>query len=315
MTVTTPLKDLLTIGGLDRDTLIELIDVADTMNAHPSLHDRCLAGCTVASIFDKPSTRTRVSIAGAVARLGGQTQVLRPDELQLGRGETVEDTARVLGSFVSAVTIRTFEHERVEQFAAACDVPVINALTDTHHPLQALADVMTLRQCFGSWDGLRVAWIGDGNNVAHSLMEACALLGIDITLATPPDRQPDATIVAGARVIAQRSGSAIDLVSDPHEAARDVSAVATDVWSSMGEQSDVDDLRAKLRPYRVDDTIMSLAPDAIFLHCLPAHRGDEVTADVIDGPQSRVFQQAANRLPTVQALLWRLVNDHATSSR
>jgi ornithine carbamoyltransferase len=296
-TATTP-RAMLRIADLTPGELHRLLDLAAAMKEDPNGWHDALAGTSVACYFSKPSTRTRISFEAAVHRLGGLPIMLRPDELQLGRGEPIADTARVMSSYCSAIVIRTFAHSDVEEMAAAASVPVINALTDDHHPCQALADLLTLRERFGDLHGLPVAYVGDGNNVAHSLIEAAMLTGIDLRLACPEGYGPDPNIAAGATVLA-----------NPREAVAGARAVYTDVWVSMGDaeserQRRLDDLE----PYRVTPGLMGLAAsDAIFLHCLPAHRGEEVATAVIDGAHSAVWQQAANRLPTGQAALYALV--------
>jgi ornithine carbamoyltransferase len=271
-----------------------LLDLADVMKSRPHGFVEALRGDTLVCFFEKPSTRTRVSFAAAAERLGMLPLLLRPDELQLGRGETIEDTARTLSGYAAAIAARTFAQETVDLLAAAASVPVINALTDEHHPCQALADLLTLRERFGQLEGLRVAYVGAGNNVANSLLEAGALMGIDVVVACPPGYEPGVT---GAHV-----------VTNPLEAVAGADAVYTDVWVSMGEEAERDARLSAFEPYRVDAQLMAAArADAIFMHCLPAHRGEEVTAEVIDGPQSVVWQQAENRLPTEEALLFALV--------
>ncbi|GIU93998.1 MAG: ornithine carbamoyltransferase [Gaiellaceae bacterium] len=284
---------LLEIGDLERASIEALLDLAMVMKARPHGFVEALRGDTVVCYFEKPSTRTRVSFAAAAERLGMLPLLLRPDELQLGRGETIEDTARTLSRYASAIVVRTFAQETVRRLAATSSVPVINALTDEHHPCQALADLLTLRERFGRLEGLRVAYIGDGNNVARSLLEAAALVGIEAVAACPPGYEP---ALEGATI-----------VRDPLEAAAGAHAVYTDVWVSMGDE-DEDARVAALAPYQVDARVLAAArADAVFMHCLPAHRGEEVTAEVIDGPQSVVWQQAENRLPTEEALLLALV--------
>lgn len=271
-----------------------LLDLADVMKSRPHGFVEALRGDTLVCFFEKPSTRTRVSFAAAAERLGMLPLLLRPDELQLGRGETIEDTARTLSGYAAAIAARTFAQETVDLLAAAASVPVINALTDEHHPCQALADLLTLRERFGQLEGLRVAYVGAGNNVANSLLEAGALMGIDVVVACPPGYEPGVT---GTHV-----------VTNPLEAVAGADAVYTDVWVSMGEEAERDARLSAFEPYRVDAQLMAAArADAIFMHCLPAHRGEEVTAEVIDGPQSVVWQQAENRLPTEEALLFALV--------
>jgi ornithine carbamoyltransferase len=233
-------------------------------------------------------------------------------ELQLGRGETIEDTAHVISRYAKAFVIRTFADEDVIRFARAASIPVINALTDLHHPCQALADLLTLRQRFQSLRGLKVAYLGDGNNVAHSLLEACALAGVDIAVATPPGYEPNVEIVQGARGLAERSGATVCIGNDAVAAVAGADAVYTDVWVSMGDpEAERSERQRALAPFQVNDHIMSAATDhAIFMHCLPAHRGDEVSTDVIDGRHSVVFDQAGHRLHTSQALLIALLTNH-----
>ena len=297
MTTLTRPTGLLRIADLQPDDLSKLLDLAAEMKAAPNSFAGGLLGASVACYFSKPSTRTRISFEAAVHRLGGLPIMLRPDELQLGRGEPIADTARVMSSYCAAIVVRTFAQSDVEQMAAAASVPVVNALTDDHHPCQALADLLTLRERFGDLHGLPVAYVGDGNNVAHSLIEAAMLTGIDLRLACPEGYGPDPEIARGASV-----------VTDPREAVAGACAVYTDVWVSMGEDAERARRLADLEPYRVDEALMGhAAAGAVFLHCLPAHRGQEVAAAVIDGPQSAVWQQAGNRLPTEQATLYALV--------
>jgi ornithine carbamoyltransferase len=294
-TVTTP-THLLRIADLTPDELTRLLDLAAAMKQEPNGWHDALAGSSVACYFSKPSTRTRISFEAAVHRLGGLPIMLRPDELQLGRGEPIADTARVMSSYCAAIVIRTFAQGDVEEMAAAAGVPVINALTDDHHPCQALADLLTLRERFRDLRGLPVAYIGDGNNVAHSLIEAAALTGIDLRLACPEGYHPDPEIARDTYV-----------TDDPREAVAGARAVYTDVWVSMGDEAERQRRLDDLERFRVTPALMDLAAaDAIFLHCLPAHRGEEVSSAVIDGAHSAVWQQAANRLPTEQAALYAL---------
>ena len=297
MTTLTRPTGLLRIADLQPDDLSRLLDLAAEMKAAPNSFAGGLLGASVACYFSKPSTRTRISFEAAVHRLGGLPIMLRPNELQLGRGEPIADTAHVMSSYCAAIVVRTFAQRDIEEMAAAASVPVVNALTDDHHPCQALADLLTLRELFGDLHGLPVAYVGDGNNVAHSLIEAAMLTGIDLRLACPEGYFPNPEIARGASV-----------VTDPREAVQGACAVYTDVWVSMGEEAEGRRRLADLEPYRVDEALMrQAAAGAIFLHCLPAHRGEEVAAAVIDGPQSAVWQQAGNRLPTEQAALYALV--------
>jgi ornithine carbamoyltransferase len=303
------MRDFLKISDLDRVRLEGLLDLATGMKEQPLALTESHRGKSVACFFNKPSTRTRVSFEGAAYRLGMLPIMLRPDELQLGRGEPIADTARVLSSYTAAIVIRTFAQADLEEMAAASSVPVINALTDQHHPCQALADLLTLRERFGGLEGLRIAYVGDGNNVAHSLLEAGAMAGASVAIATPAAYRPDEEIVADAAELAVAQGATVLLTADPVEAVRDAHAVYTDVWVSMGEDAERERRLRDLRPYRVDTELLAHArDDAVFMHCLPAHRGEEVEAAVIDGPRSVVFQQAANRLPTEQAVLNTLID-------
>jgi ornithine carbamoyltransferase len=269
------------------------------MKAEPLGWRDAQAGKVLACFFSKPSTRTRVSLEAAAQRLGMLPLMLRPDELQLGRGEPITDTGRVLSGYVDAIAIRTYAQSDVEELAAAASVPVINALTDEHHPCQALADLLTIREHFGELEGVRLAYLGDGNNVAHSLMEAGAAAGMEVVVSTPYGYRPHAEIEVETRAT---------LEPDPLAAVRGAQVVYTDVWVSMGEDAERGERLEALAGYQVNAAIMDAATnDAVFMHCLPAHRGEEVTADVIDGPRSVVFEQAANRLPTEQALIHTLI--------
>ena len=293
--------NVLRVADLDAGQFAALLDLAAAMKRHPLAWRHALEGRAVACYFAKPSTRTRVSFEAAINRLGGLPIMLRPDELQLGRGEPIADTARVISSYCEAIVIRTFAQRDVRELAEHSSVPVINALTDDHHPCQALADCLTLRERFGRLDGLALAYVGDGNNVAHSLIEAAALTGMHLRIATPPGCLPDPSILAAAK-------GAVRILDTPDEAVAGAHAVYTDVWVSMGKEAGGDEHKTRLEPYRVTPELMALARcDAVFLHCLPAHRGEEVAAAVIDGPASLISAQAANRLPTEQALLSALV--------
>lgn len=287
-------RDLLRIADLSADELAALLDLAAAMKADPGGWRDALAGETLVCCFEQPSTRTRVSLHAAAARLGMAPLSVSAGELQLGRGETVADTARVLSGYAAAIAIRTLSHPLVEELAGAASVPVVNALSSDHHPLQALADLLTLREELGGLEGRRLAYVGDGNNVARSLAEAAVLAGMDVVVATPPGDEP---AVAGVPVL-----------HDPLAAVAGADAVYTDVWVSMGDDDEREARLARFLDFQVDEALLDLArPGAIFLHCLPVHRGEEVTAEVVDGPRSRVWEQAANRLPTAQAALYALV--------
>ncbi len=271
-----------------------------------------LAGRTVALLFEKPSLRTRVSFEVAARELGAQTLYLSPQEVGLGKREAIGDVARVLSSYVHAIVLRTFEHSVAEEFARHATIPVINGLTDRHHPCQGLTDAFTIVEQLGEARGRTLAYIGDGSNVAHSLIQATAKLGMHIRVASPSGYEADAALTATARRDAAQQGGSLSLSHDPEEAARGADVLYTDVWTSMGQESEKA-LRERLfAPYRLDAHILSLAaPDAIVLHSLPAHRGEEITSDVLDGPHSRAFVQAENRLHVQKAILELLLHADA----
>lgn len=306
------MPDFSDIAILDDATLRRILDDASArkkqragMSKGMLDADRPLEGRILAMIFEKPSTRTRVSFDVAMRQLGGQTIEMSGAEMQLGRGETVADTARVLSGYVDAIMIRTSKHSVLEELAEAASVPVINGLTDRSHPCQVMSDILTFEEHRGPIRGAKVAWIGDGNNMATSWIEAAARFGFDLELACPEELSPDATVVAWA----QAQGAAIGVTRDPAAAAADAACVATDVWVSMNDES-ADGKNAAsarhnlLKPFQVDSRIMAAAKDdAVFMHCLPAHRGQEVTAEVIDGPQSVVWAEAENRLHAQKGIL------------
>lgn len=301
-------RHFLTISDLSRDELIRVLDRAEELKTlrGTSAHPKTLDGKSVAIVFEKASTRTRLSFEVGIHELGAQPVTLISKDTQLGRGEPIEDTARMLSRYVHAAVYRTFGHDRLEVLARHATIPVVNGLSDEHHPVQLLADMMTIRQSFGpSLEGLRVAWIGDGNNMAHSWIASAAVAGFELVLACPRGYQPDAKVVADSRA----QGAKIELVEKRDEALDGVSVVTTDVWASMGQESEANLRQKAFAGFIVDDNAMKRASkDAIFLHCLPAHRGEEVSASVIDGPQSRVWDEAENRLHTQKALLeWLIV--------
>ena len=307
-TTTEPPRHFLTLDALGPQGLRAILDLTARLKRDPAAFRRRIDGGRLGMIFHKPSTRTRVSFEAAAWTLGMLPIVLRQDELQLGRGETIADTARTLSLYLDGVTIRTFAQSSVEELAAASTIPVINALTNEHHPCQALADVMTLEEEFGSLAGIQVAFVGDGDNVAHSLIQAAALAGFELRVATPPGYEPSLEVVAAAREEAATTGGSIVLLDDPVAAVSGAEAVYADVWTSMGKEAEGDARRAAFAGWTVDERLMSHASaGAVFLHCLPAHRGEEVSDAVIDGPASRVWPQAANRLHTETALLYALL--------
>ena len=285
-----------------------VLDEADRMKKD-RFAARPLAGPrSVAVVFEKPSTRTRLSFEIGIAELGGHAVVLDAQSTQLGRGETIEDTARVLSRYVEAIVIRTFGQDRIESLAAASDVPVVNALTDYAHPCQALADLQTIRQHKGTLAGITLAYLGDGNNMAHSLLLAGAIAGMHVRVASPPGFEPLDQATARAAELAIASGGSVAVMNDPLEAAAGADVLYTDVWASMGQESEAASRRDTFRPYEIDDRIVAAAAtDVVVMHCLPAHRGEEIAASVIDGPASIVFDQAENRLHAQKALLAFLV--------
>jgi ornithine carbamoyltransferase len=294
------------VGSWSRDELAMLLDLADELKAErarrPEL--RVLPGRTIGLIFHKPSTRTRVAFEVGIAELGGMALFLPAAELQLARGESFRDTALVLSRFLSALMIRTFEQDEIEEFAEHASIPVINGLTDETHPLQALADAMTLRERFGSLAGLRVAYVGDGNNVCHSLMRIAARFGADFVAATPQGYEPNREFVAAAADDAGTSGGSVTLVRDPRDAAAGAHALYTDVWVSMGQEEGRARRLRDLEPYRIDDTLLGLADsEAVAMHCLPAHVGEEISANILYGPRCLAWEQAENRLHTQKALM------------
>jgi ornithine carbamoyltransferase len=290
---------------LDRDELLSLLERGQRVAEGRVDGEWSLAGRTLALIFEKSSTRTRVSFEVGIHQLGGKAIFLSSRDTQMGRGEPVPDTARVLSRYVDGIMIRTFGQETVEELARHASVPVINGLTDLYHPCQLLADLLTVRQVFGpdllaGADGpLRVAWLGDGNNMAHSWLNAAALLGFELRLAVPEGYDPDPGILEAAG-----QKAAVVLTRDPEEAVEGAHVVNTDVWASMGQEEEAEERMDVFRPFQVNEALMDQAhPESIFLHCLPAHRGEEVTAGVMDGSRARVFQQAENRLHAQKALL------------
>jgi ornithine carbamoyltransferase len=306
----------LTLDSLGREGMRQVLDMARRFKRTQGHSRSALDGGRIGMIFDKPSTRTRVSFEAAAWALGMLPIALRPDELQLGHGETIADTARVLSRYLSALVVRTFEQSRVEELAANATIPVINALTDDHHPCQALADTMTLEEAFGGLHGQRMAFIGDGNNVCHSLIQAAGHAGFTLVIATPEGYRPNSAIVEAGRAACAANGGDIIVVADPAEAVSGADAVYTDVWASMGREHEREERARIFAGYTVDATLMGrAAPHAIFLHCLPAHRGSEVTDEVMDGPHSRVWDQAENRLYTEQALLYALISGDRRGER
>jgi ornithine carbamoyltransferase len=286
--------------------LLEVLDLADRLKELQAAREehRLLPGRTLGMIFQKPSTRTRVSFEVGIWQLGGIGLYLSAADLQLGRGETIRDTAVVLSRYLDAIMIRTFAQADVEELAEHADVPVVNGLTDEAHPCQALADLMTVRERLGRLEGVRLAYLGDGNNVCASLMVAAAKLGLDFVAATPEGYEPAPVAVENARAAAAASGGSVELVRDPREAASSADALYTDVWTSMGQEEERERRLRDLAGYGIDEALLGLAaPEAIVLHCLPAHYGEEIAESVLYGPKSAVWDEAENRLHAQKALL------------
>jgi ornithine carbamoyltransferase len=306
-------KDLLTLKDLSPKTIQALVDSAVQLKKEKLAgvdHGKPLAGKILGMIFEKSSTRTRVSFEAGMLQLGGQAIVMNSKDLQIGRGEPISDTAKVMSNYIDGIMIRTFSHSIIEELAEHATIPVINGLTDLFHPCQALADLQTVYEQKGKFAGLKMAYIGDGNNVAHSLMIACAKMGMDIAVASPKGYEPDASVTAAVLEYAAESGAKVVITNDPVEAATDADAIYADVWTSMGQEEE-NEIRLKaFEGFQINDELVSNAkPDYIFLHCLPAHREEEVTASVIDGPNSVVFEQAGNRLHAQKALLVEILKD------
>ncbi|HEY3209880.1 MAG TPA: ornithine carbamoyltransferase [Actinomycetota bacterium] len=297
-------RNFLSIDDLSPGQLAELLDLSAKVKAAPSDYAGRLSGMSVALIFEKPSTRTRVSFEVGIAELGAHPVALSSAELQLGRGETIEDTGRVLSRYVDAIVLRTFGQERLESLARTATVPIVNALSDFEHPCQCLADLLTVNEHKVRLAGLTLAYVGDGNNVAHSLLLGGAKSGMQVRVATPPGFEPIPQIVQRAQEIGEETGGGAAVSNDPDGAFAGADVLYTDVWASMGQEDEAAERTLVFQSYRIDGAALErAASDAIVMHCLPAHRGQEITDDVIDGPHSVVWDQAENRLHTQKALL------------
>jgi ornithine carbamoyltransferase len=302
-------KDFISIHDRTPAEIAGFLDLAEAIKKEPGRFRAALSGKTLAMIFEKSSTRTRVSFEAGMYQLGGLGMFLSSRDLQIGRGEPIADTARVLSRYVDGIMARTFAHETVTELARHATVPVINGLTDLLHPCQVMADLQTIREAFGRLGGLKLAYVGDGNNMAHSLMFGGAKTGMSVSIASPPGFEPKAEIVAKAREDARETGARIEVTNDPAEAAAGARIVYTDVWASMGQEEEAELRRRKFAGFSVTEALMEKAAgDAIFLHCLPAHRGEEVAASVADGPRSRIFDEAENRLHAQKAILVSLMS-------
>ncbi len=303
-------KDLLDVAAVPKAEVDRLLTLAADLKKKQRLGipHPLLKGKTLGLLFQKPSTRTRVSFEAGMHQLSGHALVLPMADIQLSRGETVADTARVLSRYLDGIVIRTYDHSTVEEWAREATMPVINGLTDLSHPCQALSDLLTINEKKGKLKGIKIAYVGDGNNVANSLIEAAAKMGMIITLGCPSGYQPDQHVVDLARAEAAKTGAVIELAEDPSVAVKEADVVYADVWISMGREREQARRLKVLAPYQVNSRLVAKAkPDAMVMHCLPAHRGEEVTADVLDGPQSVVIDQAENRLHMQKAILTQLL--------
>jgi ornithine carbamoyltransferase len=298
-------QDFLTVFDLSSEALFAVIERAIELKSGKDAGSCPLIGKNIGLLFEKPSTRTRISFEAGIYQLGGNTIFMNPADMQLGRGETIADTAKTLSRYLDGIVIRTFAHAKLNQFADHSTIPVINGLSDIHHPCQVLADVMTIYEKKKTIKGLKIAYIGDGNNVCNSLIEAASLLAFNLTIACPEGFEPDAALLEHARDQAQ---SEIIILRDPREAAGMADAVYTDVWVSMGQEQESDAKKDKFKTYQINSKLLSCSgKDVMVLHCMPAHRGEEITDEVIDGPNSVVFDQAENRLYTQKALMEKLI--------
>ncbi|MGA1796856.1 MAG: ornithine carbamoyltransferase [bacterium] len=306
-------KDLLTILDLTREDVLGILNRAKELRSYlkTGKPHQTLKGRTMAMIFKKPSTRTRVSFQVGLFQMGGLALDLPMDSLQIGRGEPLRDTARVLSRYVDIMLVRTFGHEEVEELAESATVPVINGLTDRYHPCQALSDLLTIKDHIGNLYSAVIGYVGDGNNVAHSLLNAAGLMGLSLRMACPAGYEPDRGIVEHARALAERTGGSIELFEDPEQAVSGANVIYTDVWISMGQEEEAEEKRRVFSRYQVNKGLVALAqPDTLIMHCLPAHRGEEITEDVLEGPLSVVFDQAENRLHVQKAIVETLIRNH-----
>jgi len=299
-------RDLLTIHDLSTEEIDSLLSRARELKEmqKKGVEHPILKGKTLGLLFEKQSTRTRLSFEVAILQLGGHSLYLSPNQIQMGRGEAIKDTAKVFARYLDAIVIRTFSHETLEEWARHSTIPVINGLTDLHHPCQVISDMLTILEKKGKIEGIKIAYIGDGNNVAHSLIEGAAAMGMEIRIASPRGYEPEKSIVDRARGLANNTGARIEIFDDPFTAVRDADVIYTDVWVSMGQEGEEERRRKIFKGYQVNKELMGRAKvDAIVMHCLPAHRGEEITEEVMESSQSVIFDQAENRLHMQKALL------------
>lgn len=304
-------NDLLTLADYSQEQITALLDLADYLKKERKMGNSVepLKGKTLGMIFEKSSTRTRVSFEAGMYQLGGTGIFLSSNDLQIGRGEPIPDTAQVLSGYLDGMMIRTYSHEMVEELAEYASIPVINGLTDLYHPCQVLADLQTIREVKGTLQDVKLAYIGDGNNMAHSLMIGAAVMGMEMTVASPKGYEPEEAVIEKAKRLAEKSGASITILEDPKEAVLQADVVYTDVWASMGQEEEQLLREQKFKGYQVNQELLDVAQEDVrFMHCLPAHRGEEVAEEVIDGPHSVVFEEAENRLHAQKALLTALMS-------
>ncbi|MBO0440084.1 ornithine carbamoyltransferase [Enterococcus sp. DIV0869a] len=303
-------KSVLDLTELTKEEFLSIIELAIEIKAKPEAYRGVLAGKILAMIFEKNSTRTRVSFEAGIIQLGGQAIVLDSKSTQMGRGEPIKDTANVMSSYVDAIMIRTYSDQMVAQLAEEASIPIINGLTDNHHPCQILADFQTIYEEKGKLEGIKLAYIGDGNNMAHSFLIGASIVGMDVSIATPKGYEPKSEFVEIAKKNAKESGSKIEISNDPDQAVKNADVLITDVWASMGDEAEQKDREKAFKAFQVNNRLAVQAKkDYLFLHCLPAHRGEEVTADIIDGTHSAIYQEAANRLHAQKALMVKVMTN------
>ncbi len=297
-------RDILSVSDLSRDEIFFFLEKTKKLKATVKNKKGTFSGRILGLLFEKASTRTRASFEAAMGQLGGEVMYMRTDELQLGRGEPIRDTARVLTEYLDALVLRTYRHETAEEFARYCDIPVINGLSDHEHPTQFLCDLYTILEARDQLEGLNFAWIGDGNNVCNSWLLGASIMGINISVATPKRYAPNRDVLKRAKELADKSGSKLEAVSDPKEAAKHADILYTDVWTSMGQEEEAEKRMKAFRGYQINKDLLKVArKDAIVMHCLPAHRGMEITEDVLEGSRSIVWRQAENKLHGAKAIL------------
>jgi ornithine carbamoyltransferase len=298
-------KDFISLNDFSSDDVIKILDTAKQIKANPKEYGKVFEGKTLAMIFEKPSLRTRVTFETGMTQMGGHAIYLSPSDIQLGKRESIPDVARNLERWIDLIMARTFSHEAIIELAKYANIPVINALSDLLHPCQAMADYMTIREVYGSFDNRKITYVGDGNNVAHSLLEGACKIGMHISIVTPKGFEPKKDIVEKAAREAKNRGTTVTVTDDPKIGLKDSDVVYTDVWASMGQEAETEKRKKIFKDYQVSKRLMSLAKkEAIFMHCLPAHRGDEVTDEVCDSDQSVIFQQAENRLHAQKAIMY-----------